>query len=39
MAKMLASEILCFPKQMLGGKFLVNNGVAWRPVTHTSAAQ
>ena len=32
-------EILLFPRYGLGGKYLVTNGVAWRPVSHTCAAQ
>ena len=41
MVKILATprEILCFPRQGFGGKHLVTNGEAWRPASHTRAAQ
>ena len=41
MLRMIATprEILCFPRQVLGGKYLVTTGMAWHPVSHISAAQ
>ena len=41
MAKILATPriILRFPKQGFGGKHLVTNGMALRPVSQTSAPQ
>ena len=32
-------EILCFPRQGLGGTYLITKGVAWRPVSHTRDVQ
>ena len=41
MVKILATprKILWFPRQGLGGMHLLTNAVAWRPMSHTSAAQ
>ena len=41
MLRMIATprEILCFPRQGLGGKHLVTNWMAWCSVSHASIAQ